>query len=482
MRSAGQEHSITRVKAFSRTVMFMAAVLSVFALLLIMLFAKLYDTGRENLIQITQNHVQATTSDINFYLDTALNALSFSKENIEQLHAGGAGKERMNESITIMTNTFAKYVDDDVADIYGYMYGDFINGHNWVPDEDYVATERDWYITAVQNRGELVTIPPYVDAESGKVCVTFARTLDDDPDSVISFDISLASLQHVIDSVIPDEAMASARIIDRQKKLIIVSDKTEEILTDYREDKRVKDAIADRNSQYTIIKSGGREYIVFISPLTTGWDYVCIYDTSKLLGSLRYLYLFSASGILLFLSVVLVIFSQMRSSRKRMNRLINLSETDALTGVFNRGSGEARINDMLEKRTKCTFLMLDVDKFKSINDTLGHDTGDKVIIAVAEMLSQCAHAKDIVMRLGGDEFVMVLAGVCDRSYAEDIADKLFRLLDAARIDGADDMKLSVSIGAAMYDGVGRADFNRLYQEADPKIYISKKTEGNMITF
>ena len=44
------------------------------------------------------------------------------------------------------------------------------------------------------------------------------------------------------------------------------------------------------------------------------------------------------------------------------------------------------------------------------------------------------------------------------------------------------MKLSVSIGAAMYDGVGRADFNRLYQEADPKIYISKKTEGNMITF
>ena len=276
--------------------------------------------------------------------------------------------------------------------------------------------------------------------------------------------------------------MVSSKIIDKSKRMVIVSDDRKEILTDHRNDKRVVQALANHDTNFTYVKENGNDYIVFIMPLSTGWDYVCIYDSAKLLSSLRSLYFFSGAGVILFISVMLLVLNQMKNSQDRMNRLIDLSETDALTGIYNRGSGEAMIGEMLEKRIKCTFLMLDVDKFKSINDTLGHDTGDKVIIAVADMLSECAKPNDIVMRLGGDEFVMVLAGVDNRGYAEDIINKLFGLVDNAQIQGAETLKLSVSVGVSFYDGNGRGDFGKLYQTADEKIYISKETEGNKATF
>ena len=471
-----------RSGVFNRFTAFIFIVMAVFALLLSTLFGMLYDSAHDNIIQIQLNEVQATSSDIDFYLDTAVNALSFSKKNIEQLHKNGADSARLYESISIMTNTFESSMDDDLADIYGLMYGDFLNGHGWVPDEGYEPTERGWYTAARARPGRIVSVPPYIDAESGQACVTLSETLEGDTDSVIAFDISAAKLQSIVDEAASDEAVVSAKIIDKSKRVVIVSNNRDEMMQDHRDDKRVAAAITNHDTSYTNVKDNGRDYIVFIMPLSIGWDYVCIYDSSELLSSLRSLYFFSAAGVILFISIMLLVLNQMRNSQDRMNRLIDLSQTDALTGILNRGSGEAKIGEMLEKRMKCTFLMLDVDRFKSINDTYGHDTGDKVIIAVAEMLSECAKPKDVVMRLGGDEFVIVLGGVADRSYAEDIINKLFSLVDNATIPGAEELKLSISMGAAFYDGVGRADFAKLYQTADEKIYISKATEGNKVTF
>ena len=86
--------------------------------------------------------------------------------------------------------------------------------------------------------------------------------------------------------------------------------------------------------------------------------------------------------------------------KKRENRLIYLAQTDLMTGLYNRGSGERQISHLLQEKTGGLLCLIDCDKFKTINDTYGHSTGDKVIIAVAETMQKSCRDKDVVLRSG----------------------------------------------------------------------------------
>ena len=93
--------------------------------------------------------------------------------------------------------------------------------------------------------------------------------------------------------------------------------------------------------------------------------------------------------------------------------VIDLAEWIALaaifmTGLYNRGSGERQISHLLQEKTGGLLCLIDCDKFKTINDTYGHSTGDKVIIAVAETMQKSCRDKDVVLRLGGDEFAVFM--------------------------------------------------------------------------
>ena len=97
--------------------------------------------------------------------------------------------------------------------------------------------------------------------------------------------------------------------------------------------------------------------------------------------------------------------------KKLENRLIVLSEIDALTSISNRGSGERRAEKLINSGVKGMFCLLDVDKFKSINDSFGHTVGDKALIEIADCLRRSFTGSDVVMRLGGDEFAVYAVGV-----------------------------------------------------------------------
>lgn len=99
--------------------------------------------------------------------------------------------------------------------------------------------------------------------------------------------------------------------------------------------------------------------------------------------------------------------------KRRENRLLYLSEMDLMTGIRNRGSGERKIKETIAQNIPGMFVILDCDKFKSINDTYGHAVGDEVIIAVAKALQGICGEKDILLRLGGDEFAMYIPGMLD---------------------------------------------------------------------
>ena len=168
--------------------------------------------------------------------------------------------------------------------------------------------------------------------------------------------------------------------------------------------------------------------------------------------------------------------------KKRENWLLYLSETDRMTGICNRGCGERKISEMLDKHIGGLLCLIDCDKFKAINDTYGHAVGDSVIIAVAETLQNSCRENDIVLRLGGDEFAMYIPGLLDRQAADLFIERVFAAISSIYIPEMGTKQIYVSMGASFCLEDEEISFDRLYKEADEAMYQSKKVEGYCVTF
>ncbi len=168
--------------------------------------------------------------------------------------------------------------------------------------------------------------------------------------------------------------------------------------------------------------------------------------------------------------------------KRREKHLQYLSETDAMTGLRNRGSGEKTITDLMAQGQEGMFCLLDADKFKSINDNFGHDVGDKVIKAIANCLKNAFRISDVTLRLGGDEFAAYVIGATNELQGRIVINRFFGMIEQIAIPELGERKISVSLGAAFFDPQSGETFTELYKRADSAAYISKKTLGNCFTF
>ncbi len=131
--------------------------------------------------------------------------------------------------------------------------------------------------------------------------------------------------------------------------------------------------------------------------------------------------------------------------------LFELASNDALTGLSNRRVFEDRINGMIESARRyqrpITMVSMDLDRFKAINDNLGHQAGDGVLKSVASVLHVAVRSTDLLVRMGGDEFMLVLSDT-DLENAQVLAERLCVAVDKLDIWADKDNKLGISIGLA----------------------------------
>jgi diguanylate cyclase (GGDEF)-like protein/PAS domain S-box-containing protein len=169
------------------------------------------------------------------------------------------------------------------------------------------------------------------------------------------------------------------------------------------------------------------------------------------------------------------------SDRKRMEvELERLALYDPLTGLPNRALFGDRLRQMLARRgreTATAVYFLDLDRFKRINDSLGHSAGDAVLREVAERLTGVVRPEDTVARFGGDEFTVLCESVGGVLEAVAIADRLQRpLRQPLRLGGAE-LRLSASIGVALLEAGEGGDGQRLIEDADAAMYRAKERGG-----
>jgi diguanylate cyclase (GGDEF)-like protein len=160
-----------------------------------------------------------------------------------------------------------------------------------------------------------------------------------------------------------------------------------------------------------------------------------------------------------------------------LSALRSLSLIDDLTGLYNR-RGFADLGEQylkLARRTArgVTMVFLDVDRFKTINDSLGHHVGDRALMRVADILRDTFRRSDIVARLGGDEFA-VLALEASGESAELLLDRLRERFRDFNRASREPYQLTVSIGMARHDGDSRIRLEDLLAEADNAMYQEKR--------
>lgn len=154
---------------------------------------------------------------------------------------------------------------------------------------------------------------------------------------------------------------------------------------------------------------------------------------------------------------------------------------DVLTQLFNRRFLQTIMKREIDlhRRQKIPFciLMIDVDFFKRVNDTHGHESGDRVLQGIASLLINQVRASDFVFRYGGEEFLVVLAEL-DQTQAETVAEKIRSRVEAANIALADNhnVKVTLSIGVAAFDG--HPDYQRLVDRADKALFAAKHAVRN----
>lgn len=169
------------------------------------------------------------------------------------------------------------------------------------------------------------------------------------------------------------------------------------------------------------------------------------------------------------------------SAQKQLEALAALAFYDALTGLPNRNLFRDRFERAVAaaRRGRRAFALLytDLDHFKSVNDSLGHEAGDQLLRQFAARLAASLRASDSVARWGGDEFVALLEGVGEPLVAARIARKLLRSCSGPYAIGGASRRVTLSIGASFYPRDGR-DLATLLERADRAMYVAKARGRN----
>lgn len=156
-------------------------------------------------------------------------------------------------------------------------------------------------------------------------------------------------------------------------------------------------------------------------------------------------------------------------------RLLDAAMRDSLTGLFNRRHFELELNRVMARTgpdSRCALMYIDLDHFKTVNDTMGHAAGDALLVEVARRLTASSRREDLVARLGGDEFVVLMSDPVDTQAATQRAGRLLAAFAAPFIQQGRDVPIRASIGIALCPDHGTTASD-LLRCADEALYAAK---------
>jgi diguanylate cyclase (GGDEF)-like protein len=188
--------------------------------------------------------------------------------------------------------------------------------------------------------------------------------------------------------------------------------------------------------------------------------------------------------VALILVLFVLVFSVLKISEGKLNekKLESLASIDQMTGVYNRRKGLSILeNEMKNCRTQgyyLTICFIDIDNLKVINDTFGHDEGDRLINNVCNILKKSIKEEDAIVRLGGDEFLIIIPG-SEEWIIKKLISRIVFNLDEYNKDRSDLHKIDFSFGFSEFNPQDEITVDELIIKADTEMYNQKQRKKNM---
>lgn len=299
-----------------RLIIFIFTVVFFLSIVLVYYF-KLYSETEDNILKSGKVNAIESTNQVNSHISSSFGFIRMCGFMLDSMVERKAAKPELLGYLTGLTQAIKTSLIPDSTGLYGYFYGEYLDGAGWDPGEGYDPTEREWYKAAIAAKGELVLVEPYIDEYSGKSMISVARALSDG-ESVVALDLAIDELQNIMQEHVEEKGIFAEFIINAKQVVVAHSDKSL-IGTDYSDEsnplgKKIAEARRESTGNFFYLDYMGGKYLVYGEPLMYGWMCVTIIDATEEYQNLRIpLYISILSAILI---IGVMSFFLMQSDRK----------------------------------------------------------------------------------------------------------------------------------------------------------------------
>lgn len=245
-------------------------------------FVSFYRQSKDELLALGHSSLKQETEQLKYYLSKGMNVLQVTSISVEYMMKNGATEEEITDFLIDQSERYLVDVDANFTGIYGLFMDEYIDGIQWVPGDDYVPREREWYIVAKEAGGEPAIVPPYLDAQTNTIIISVCKLLFDD-DSVISLDIYLSEVQTMMTDINMD-GMGYGFIVDKNGLVVAHSDENEKgkNYKDIPEMQELMTGVYDNGKDIFDATIDGGKCTVFKEVIMDDWYVVMVVSNTKL--------------------------------------------------------------------------------------------------------------------------------------------------------------------------------------------------------
>ncbi|MBR5419863.1 MAG: response regulator [Lachnospiraceae bacterium] len=314
-----------------------------FTAIIFIYYSMLYKEKRSSIIREGEVSAGKSADQLDKYLSTNIDSIKLSAYTLDEMISEKRSDQEIQDFLVGQSTAIKKAVNENSTGLYGYINGRFFSGTNWVPPEDYVATERPWYSKPMEEPGEITILDPYVDVQSGNIMLALGKTLCDGV-SVISVDVSLDQIQQLTENAVKSGYSDIEMILNDKGIVVAHSDPAENGKDYYDEEntlgaKIVRKLISTDENSFDF-RFEGAHYVVYVAGIRNGWYSISVKNASAVFSSLNLIF-FVTIGIIIVMVLILSII-MIRSGRYRNMSAAAMAANEAKSAFLSNMSHEIR--------------------------------------------------------------------------------------------------------------------------------------------
>ena len=277
---------------------------------------QLYNSTKESIILQGEVNAQQSAMSFDRYLLVRKNTVLLAGNVVNNMLGEDRPINEILEYLIDESQSIKDSIDRDYTGLYGWIKGQYCDGDGWVPDEDYIPTERPWYVETMADNSEITFVSPYLDAQTHTIMMTLATKLEDGV-SVLALDISLEQIQEITEEIASQTTDSYCFVLSKDGKVIAHSDR-DELGKNYLEEtgtlgSSVVQTLYNEGNHQFELNYGGQKYMVYAKNLEGGWYCASLVNTEEFYRPLQIIFALLIVLTLLEAAVFIAVFYHLSS-------------------------------------------------------------------------------------------------------------------------------------------------------------------------